>query len=183
MSSSMSRIRICLPACDACWRWRAKPLPLTKGANRCGLEVTTQAVERTAEAMGEDIAQQERQQIQQAMQLDLPETAQEFGKRLDAEACHRGWSRAQKKVIMGDGAEWIWNLADLHFPGALQIVDLFHARQHLLHLPRLLYPGEEAHQRQWLLRHQPKLDEGKIQKLVVYLRTLQLQSPELSETA
>jgi hypothetical protein len=29
---------------------------------------------------------------------------------------------------MGDGAEWIWNLAD---PGAVQIVDLYHARQHL----------------------------------------------------
>ena len=52
------------------------------------------------------------------------ETAEEFGKRLYAEAWNRGWSRAKKKVIMGDGAEWIWNLADLHFPGAVQIVDL-----------------------------------------------------------
>jgi hypothetical protein len=25
---------------------------------------------------------------------------------------------------MGDGAEWIWNLAALHFPGATEIVDL-----------------------------------------------------------
>jgi hypothetical protein len=218
-----------------------------------GLEVTTKAVERTAEAIGEDIAVGERQQIEQALQLDLPvlmgepipilyvqmdgtgvpvtpaergegkiegepgrtrevklgcvftqtrydrdgyairdpdsttytgaiETAQEFGQRLYAEACHRGWSRAQKKVIMGDGAEWIWNLADLHFPGALQIVDLFHARQHLWDLARFLYPGEEAHQRQWILRHQPKLDEGKIEKLVGYLRTLEPLSPEPSQT-
>jgi transposase len=47
------------------------------------------------------------------------------------EAWKRGWSRAQKKVVMGDGAEWIWNLAKIHFPGAIQIVDLYHARQHL----------------------------------------------------
>jgi hypothetical protein len=32
---------------------------------------------------------------------------------------------------MGDGAVWIWNVADQNFPGAIQIVDLYHARQHL----------------------------------------------------
>lgn len=218
-----------------------------------GLELTTKAVERTAEAVGEDIGGRERGQIQQAMQLDLPvvvgepipilyvqmdgtgvpvtqaerreskregqpartrevklgcvftqtsydqqgyamrdpdsttytgaiETAEEFGKRLYAEACHRGWSRAKKKVIMGDGAEWIWNLADLHFPGALQIVDLFHARQHLWDLARLLYPSNDACQKQWIMRHQSKLDEGKIEKLVGYLRSLEASSPELAET-
>jgi hypothetical protein len=59
------------------------------------------------------------------------ETAEAFGKRLYVEAWKRGWSRAQKKVVMGDGAEWIWNLAGQHFPGAVQIVDLYHARRHL----------------------------------------------------
>ena len=88
------------------------------------------------------------------------ETAEQFGRRLYAEAWNRGWNRAQKKVVMGDGAEWIWNLADLHFPDALQIVDLFHARQHVWEIARLLYPGNDAHQRQWILRHQPKLDDG-----------------------
>jgi hypothetical protein len=52
------------------------------------------------------------------------ETAEEFGRRIYAEASRRGWSRALLKVVMGDGAEWIWNIADLHFPGAIQIVDL-----------------------------------------------------------
>ena len=83
---------------------------------------------------------------------------------------------------MGDGAEWIWNLADLHFPDALQIVDLFHARQHLWEIARLLYPGNDAHQRQWILRHQPKLDDGKIEKLVAYLRAVEAPEPTLTET-
>jgi hypothetical protein len=217
-----------------------------------GLAVTTKAVERTAEALGEDIGRRDQQQIQQAMQLDLPivmgdpipilyvqmdgtgvpvtpsqrtvgksedlpartrevklgcvftqtacdregfairdpnsttytgaiESAAEFGKRLYAEAQNRGWSRARKKVIMGDGAEWIWNLAELHFPGAIQIVDLFHARQHLWELARLLYPSQEARQKSWIMRHQPKLDQGKIESLVRYLRSLD-PSPELTET-
>lgn len=220
-----------------------------------GLEVTTKAVERTAEATGTDIAARQYEETSRARQLDLPipigppipvlyveldgtgvpmvraetvgrpgkidgqpartrevklgcvftqtaydqegfairdpdsttytgaiETAEKFGQRLYAEACHRGWSRALKKVVLGDGAEWIWNLADLHFPGALQIVDLFHARQHLWDLARLLYPGEDTHQRQWILRHQPKLDDGKIEKLVRYLYSLETSSPELTET-
>ena len=41
------------------------------------------------------------------------------------------------KVVIGDGAEWIWNLADPYFPGAVQIVDLYHARQHLWELARI----------------------------------------------
>jgi len=44
------------------------------------------------------------------------ENAERFGKRLYVEAWKRGWSRAEKKIVMGDGAEWIWNLAELHFP-------------------------------------------------------------------
>src|SRR4029077_21050478 len=39
------------------------------------------------------------------------ENAAQFGKRLYVEAWKRGWSRAHKNVVMGDGAEWIWNLA------------------------------------------------------------------------
>ena len=47
------------------------------------------------------------------------EGAEQFGLRLYTEAWRRGWSRAKKKVVIGDGAVWIWNLADQHFPGAL----------------------------------------------------------------
>src|SRR5207244_3220477 len=49
------------------------------------------------------------------------ETAEEFGLRLYTEAGHRGWARAEKKVVIGDGAEWIWNIVQLHFPDAIQI--------------------------------------------------------------
>ena len=53
------------------------------------------------------------------------ETAEEFGLRLYAEAWRRGWDRAALKVFMGDGAVRIWNIGDRHFPGAVQIVDLY----------------------------------------------------------
>jgi hypothetical protein len=219
------------------------------------LDVTTKAVERTAEATGDDIARCAQQEIQRAVQLDLPivigepvpilyvqmdgtgvpvvkketegrkgkadgqpahtreaklgcvftqtawdeegfairdpdsttyvgaiETAEEFGKRLYVEAWKRGWSRAKTKVLMGDGAEWIWNVAELHFPRAVQIVDLYHARQHLWELVRKLHPNDEAKQKAWIRVHQKRLlDRGKIEKLVAAIASLHSSNPEVAE--
>ena len=219
------------------------------------LEVTTKAVERTAEAIGENVGACEQEEIQRAVQLDLPmvvgkavpilyvqmdgtgvpvvkketvgrqgkpdgqpahtrevklgcvftqtrwdqkgypirdpdsttytgaiETSEEFGKRIYLEAWNRGWSRAEKKVVMGDGAEWIWNLAEQHFPGAVGIVDLYHARQHLWELARKLHPNDEGNQKAWMKVHQRRLlDKGKIEKLVFALRSIVSTNPELVE--
>jgi hypothetical protein len=218
-----------------------------------GLDVTAKSVERTAEAIGADIAQGEQREIRKAVQLDLPviigkpipflyvqmdgtgvpvvkketegrkgktdgqpahtrevklgcvftqtawdkegyairdpdsttytgaiETAEEFGKRIYLEAWNRGWSRAAKKVVMGDGAEWIWNLADQHFPSAVQIVDLYHARQHLWDLARKLYPNDTVSQKAWIKVHQKRLlDKGKIEKLVLSLRATESTNAEV----
>jgi hypothetical protein len=109
------------------------------------------------------------------------ETAQEFGRRLHREAWQRGWGRAQQQVVMGDGAEWIWNLAAEHFPDALQIVDLYHARQHLWEVARRLYPDAPGKQKGWIKFHQKRLlERGKIEKLVAALRTLKSRNPEVA---
>lgn len=110
------------------------------------------------------------------------ETAEEFGKRLYREAWQRGWSRALKRVVMGDGADWIRNLAAEHFPGAILIVDLYQARQHLWEVARRLYPNEEGKQKAWMKVHQKRLlDKGKIEKLVEALRSIPSSHPEVAE--
>jgi hypothetical protein len=110
------------------------------------------------------------------------ENAEEFGKRIYLEAWNRGWNHAEKKVVIGDGAEWIWNLADLYFPGAIQIVDLYHARQHLWNVARKLHPNDEANQKVWMKVHQKRLlDKGKIEKLVLSLRSIDSTNPEVLE--
>ncbi len=106
------------------------------------------------------------------------ETAEEFGLRLYTEAWRRGWSRAKKKVVIGDGAVWIWNLAEQHFPGAIQIVDLFHARQHLWELAARLFPNDEPARKRWMARALNLLDHGKIEGLVKILRDLRPASAE-----
>jgi len=109
------------------------------------------------------------------------ETAEVFGRRLYAEAHHRGWSRARKKVVIGDGAIWIWNIADEHFPGATQIVDLYHARQHLWELSGKLFPSDPKQRQRWVKQLQKTLDAGKIELLVKTLRALPPPNDELAD--
>lgn len=109
------------------------------------------------------------------------ETAEEFGLRLYSEAWRRGWSRAQKKVVIGDGALWIWNLAHQHFPGAIEIVDLYHARQHLWELSAKLFGADGEARRCWLGRALDQLDNGRIEALGKTLRELQAGIAELDK--
>ncbi len=51
--------------------------------------------------------------------------------RVGREATRRGFARAPRRAVLGDGAPWIWNLATEHVPDAIHIVDRFHAKQHL----------------------------------------------------
>ncbi|HID49974.1 MAG TPA: ISKra4 family transposase [Chromatiales bacterium] len=98
------------------------------------------------------------------------ETAEEFGLRIYTEAWRRGWGRAKKKVVIGDGAPWIWNLAEQHFPGAVEIIDLYHAREHLWTLSAKLFPKDERQRKRWTNRLEKKLDQGQIEALVKVLR-------------
>jgi hypothetical protein len=62
------------------------------------------------------------------------ETSEDFGERIEAEAIRRGLFNADKVVVLGDGAKWIRGLCELRFPHALQIVDLYHAKEHIANL-------------------------------------------------
>jgi hypothetical protein len=67
-----------------------------------------------------------------------------------------------------------------YFPGAVQIVDLYHARQHLWELARRLHPNSEVKQKSWMKVHQRRLlDKGKIEKLVGELRAIDSANPEI----
>lgn len=93
------------------------------------------------------------------------ETAETFGERLYAEALTRGLMHAELVVVLGDGAHWIWNLAGTHFPHAVHIVDLYHAREHLHTLLTLIFsPGEfyKARYKEW----SDWLDKGKVEQII-----------------
>ena len=77
--------------------------------------------------------------IESAASSNVVDALSAFAQRVDREAQRRGFDHAPRRVVMGDGAAWIWNLADDLFPGAIQIVDLFHAKQHLSDVATAIY--------------------------------------------
>jgi hypothetical protein len=99
------------------------------------------------------------------------EEAEKFGERIYAEAARRGLSQAQKVVVLGDGARWVRGLAELHFPQATQIIDLYHAREHIGKLCQLLFAGDEKNIRAFRMRWWTLLDEGKVERIVAQARS------------
>lgn len=108
--------------------------------------------------------------IESAAQKDVDETYSEFASRVVREATRRGFERATRGVVLGDGAKWIWNLADEHFPGAIQIVDRFHAKQHLSDVAKAVYGANSQLREQWAHRRRTELDDGHIDKILKALR-------------
>jgi hypothetical protein len=93
-------------------------------------------------------------------------TAQSFGSDLLAEARHRGLAHARQKVVLGDGAQWIWEMARVNFPDAHQILDYYHAAEHLVELHRLLFGEGKRSKQNPLERWKGWLWQGEIEKLL-----------------
>jgi hypothetical protein len=86
----------------------------------------------------------------------------EFAQRVIREAHRRSFESAARQVIVGDGAAWIWALADEHFPDAIQILDRFHAKQHLSDVSKAIYGPKSDLAKEWTKQRYDELDEGRI---------------------
>lgn len=100
------------------------------------------------------------------------EPAARFGQLVDGEARRRGAEHIRQLVMLGDGAVWIWDLADSLFPAATQIVDLYHAREHIHHLAALATRLLRDSQPGWLAERLAELDAGDIPALLAAGRDL-----------
>ncbi len=116
--------------------------------------------------------------IESAAQKDTDETPSEFAARVEREATRRGFDRTARRAVLGDGAKWIWNLADEHFPDAVQIVDRFHARQHLSDVAKSIYGAGSDLGKQWARQCHDELDAGDIDAV---LNALRVHSPKDDE--
>ena len=67
--------------------------------------------------------------VESAAARDTDAEPSPFARRVEREARRRGFDRASRQVVIGDGAPSIWNIADMSFPDAVQVVDLLHAKQ------------------------------------------------------
>ena len=96
--------------------------------------------------------------IESIASRDVDRVPSAFAARILRELQRRGFAQAERRVVLGDGAAWIWNFADEHLPGAIQIVDLFHAKQHIFDVAKALYgPGSDL-AAQWGKARRDELD-------------------------
>jgi hypothetical protein len=93
-----------------------------------------------------------------------------FAQRVWREATRRRFCQAPRRVVLGDGAAWIWNITEDQFPDAIQIVDRFHAKQHLSDLGKALYGPHAPRAAKWAERRKEELDTGKFPALLTAIR-------------
>jgi hypothetical protein len=108
--------------------------------------------------------------LESAATLDVDEEPSAFTQRVLREASRRRFTQAERMVVLGDGAPWIWKIAQELFPGAVQIVDRFHVKQTLSTVSKALYGVDSPQAHQWARRRHEELDAGRFTDLLRAVR-------------
>jgi hypothetical protein len=98
------------------------------------------------------------------------EEAESFGKRLWHQLEQGHLDERSFRLVLGDGAPWIWNLAEAHFPGVPQLLDFYHAAEHLHATAEALWPKATAHN--WWQRRLEQLRSGQMTHFFASLQWL-----------
>lgn len=89
-----------------------------------------------------------------------------------------GLPQARQVVVVGDGALWMWGLAAEHFAGAVQIVDLWHAREHVWKVARAVFASGSPEAAAWAEYACTLLVKGQIEDLLAEIAALPAVPPE-----
>lgn len=112
-------------------------------------------------------AGKEKSEIQRKRYVAYVGEAQEFKKFLWAAAVKEGYGRIKKVVIIGDGAQWIWNIACELFPDAeAEILDYYHLSENVNEFAKFLYPEDEVNRKRWVKEVTEHIYEGRIDEAI-----------------
>jgi len=101
--------------------------------------------------------------------------AEAFGKLVWATGCKANADLCPDLVFLGDGAHWIWNIVDQYYPSARQIVDWYHAEEHLEKVATSAFTNlsERAN---WLAASTQSLWDGQVEEVIAACRALSKSS-------
>ena len=116
--------------------------------------------------------------IESAATADVDASLSQFAQRVERETQRRGFERAARQVIIGDGAKWIWNIADEQFPDAIQIIDLFHAKGTISTTAKAMFGAENDFGAQWAKTCRDELEAGKLENIIEKLQAFSETSTE-----
>jgi hypothetical protein len=100
----------------------------------------------------------------------------DFGPLVRQAALTRGMTKARQVLFLGDGAAWVWEIARTCFPQAAQILDYYHASEHVVSLAKALYadPGTAGN---WAIRWQSLLYDSQLELLLAEARAAVQAAP------
>jgi hypothetical protein len=105
-----------------------------------------------------------------------------FGEVWWREARRRGWEQVRDSVVVADGAVWIWNLAATHFYDSKQVVDWYHASEHLASVGQVLYGEGTEEARRWFEKWKTPLYQGRAEEIAQMLQAEARTRPSVAHT-
>lgn len=108
--------------------------------------------------------------------------ADDFGKLLWATGCRLNADLCPELIFLGDGAVWIWNLVGQYYPNAIQIVDWYHAEQHLEDVATAAFV-DPAERLPWLEGTTQALWDGQVEQVISACEALACVCPEARKAA
>jgi hypothetical protein len=105
----------------------------------------------------------------------------EFGRRLHWEGLRAGLGRARARLVVADGAPWIWHLTQDRWAGATQLLDFYHASQHLWELGRALHGPDEAAVARWVEPRRHQLRHGREKQMLAEIAGLNAPQGEAGQ--
>jgi hypothetical protein len=108
--------------------------------------------------------------------------AEEFGKLLWATGCRLNADLSPELIFLGDGALWIWNLVSKYYPQAVQILDWFHAEEHLETVAEAAFM-DLAKRAAWLEPVTQALWDGQVEDVILACQSLPASCLKASQAA
>lgn len=108
--------------------------------------------------------------------------AEEFGKLLWATGCRLNADLCPELIFLGDGALWIWNLVGKYYPQAVQILDWFHAEEHLEAIAAAAF-SDPIEQAAWLEPVTQALWDGQVENVILACQALAASCLKASQAA
>ena len=104
--------------------------------------------------------------IESAATADTANELSAFAGRVQREATRRGFDTASRRVVIGDGAKWIWKMSEELFPGAIEIVDLYHAKGTLSETAKAIFGAESEEGKVWAKSRRDELEDGELKSIL-----------------
>lgn len=104
-----------------------------------------------------------------------------FGQKLWTEAKRRSWHRAIETQVVGDGAAWIWNLVGDYLYDAHQVVDWYHASEHLAQAAHLAFGEGSPEATRWFKQQETILFQGHADQIAQTITHLSEHKPDAQQ--